>query len=70
MSHQIGLKSSHRVGVVCVAWIRLLGIPGNMEGGNEVGFGEGMFISYQNLLFPSSDVGFFLSTMCVFYQLK
>lgn len=47
-------------GIVCGAWIRLLGIPGNMEGRIETGSKEGMFVQPQNLLFPLQSVMIFL----------
>ena len=47
----MGLKSNQMGGIVCVAWIRLLGIPRNVEGRYEIGFKEGMFIAPKNLLF-------------------
>ena len=51
VGHQMGLKSNQMGGIVCVAWIRLLGIPRNVEGRYEIGFKEGMFIAPKNLLF-------------------
>ena len=44
VGHQMGLKSSQMGGVACVAWIRLLGIPRNVEGRYEIGFKEGCLL--------------------------
>ena len=41
---------------MCVAWIRLLGIPRNVEGRNKMGFKEGIFIVPKK-----SSVSFFKS---------
>ena len=40
----MGLKSNQMGRIVCVAWIKLLGIPRNVGGRNKMGFKEGMFI--------------------------
>ena len=45
VGHQRGLKSNQMGRIVCVAWIRLLGIPRNVEGRNKMRFKEGMFIT-------------------------
>ena len=39
---------------------RLLGIPGSVEGGNEIGFKEGMFVVHHKLVFLLEIVGFLL----------
>lgn len=56
VGHQMGLKSNQMVRIVCVAWIRLLGIPRNVEGRNKMGFKEGTFIAPKK-----SSVSFFKS---------
>ena len=33
----------------------LLGIPGSVEGRNEIDLKEGIFVVYQNFPFPSSE---------------
>ena len=55
MGHQIGLKSNEMGRTVCVAWIRLIKIPENVEERNETGFKEGISVTHKNLLFPSSE---------------
>ena len=45
---------------MCVACIRLLGIPGHVEGGNEIDFKEGMFVVHHKLLFLLKIVGLLL----------
>ena len=41
--------------IMCVAWIGLFGILGNVGERKEVGFKEEMFTAHQNHLFPSSN---------------
>ena len=52
----MGLKSNQMGRIVCVAWIKLLGIPRNVGGRNKMGFKEGMFIAPKK-----SSVSFFKS---------
>jgi len=40
---------------VCVARIRFLEIPENVEEINETGFKEGISVAHRNMLSPSSD---------------
>ena len=56
VGHQMGLKSNQMGRIVRVAWIRLLGIPRNVEGRNKMGFKEGIFIVPKK-----SSVSFFKS---------
>ena len=55
VGHQMGLKSNQMGRIVCVARIRLLEIPENVEERNETGFKEGISVTHRNLLFPSSE---------------
>lgn len=47
----------------------LLGIPGSVEGRNEIGLKEGIFVVHQNFLFPSSESWLCLDSIFVFYKL-
>ena len=46
VGHHMGLESNQMGGRECVPWIRLLGVSENMEGRNEIGFKEGIGISF------------------------
>ena len=59
MGHQMGPKSSQMGWIVCVARIRFLEIPENVEEINETGFKEGISVAHRNMLSPSSDCWLF-----------
>ena len=63
MGHQMGLKSNQMGRIVCVARIRLLEIPENVEERNETGFKEGISVTHRNLLFLSSECWLFAWTL-------
>ena len=53
----------------CVAWAMLLGIPGSVEGRNEIGLKEGIFVVHQNFVSFFRELALCLDSIFVFYQL-
>ena len=56
----MGLKSSQMGGIVCAAWIRLLGIPGNVEGEVRLASRKGCLSCTRIFLFLLQTLTFLL----------